>query len=76
MPFPRMTTRWWMIAGPLSKHDLAKDERIQEHAMARWRIRISTLILSIAIVASLIIGVVGTIIPLRIGIKAFQPMEF
>ena len=29
-----------------------------------------------AIVVSLVIGVVGTIVPLRIGIKAFQRMEF
>jgi ABC-2 type transport system permease protein len=32
--------------------------------------------LSIAIIASLIIGILGTLIPLRIGIKAFQRMEF
>jgi ABC-2 type transport system permease protein len=32
--------------------------------------------LSVAIVVSLFIGVVGTIVPLRIGIKAFQTMEF
>ena len=32
--------------------------------------------LSIAIIASLIVGILGTIIPLRIGIKAFQRMEF
>jgi ABC-2 type transport system permease protein len=29
-----------------------------------------------AIVVSLLIGAVGTIVPLRIGIKAFQRMEF
>jgi ABC-2 type transport system permease protein len=32
--------------------------------------------LTIAIVGSLIVGVVGTIVPLRIGIRAFQRMEF
>jgi ABC-2 type transport system permease protein len=32
--------------------------------------------LTVAIVVSLIIGAVGTIVPLRIGIKAFQNMEF
>jgi ABC-2 type transport system permease protein len=32
--------------------------------------------LSVAIVASLVIGAIGTIVPLRIGIKAFQRMEF
>jgi ABC-2 type transport system permease protein len=32
--------------------------------------------LSIAIGVSLIVGAVGTIVPLRIGIKAFQKMEF
>jgi ABC-2 type transport system permease protein len=32
--------------------------------------------LSVAIFASLIVGVLGTVIPLRIGIKAFQKMEF
>ena len=31
--------------------------------------------LTIAIAASLVVGVVGTIVPLRIGIKAFQRME-
>ena len=31
--------------------------------------------LTVAIVVSLIIGAVGTIVPLRIGIKAFQKME-
>lgn len=31
--------------------------------------------LGLAIVASLIVGAVGTIVPLRIGIKAFQKME-
>lgn len=32
--------------------------------------------LTVAIVASLAIGAIGTIVPLRIGIKAFQRMEF
>jgi ABC-2 type transport system permease protein len=32
--------------------------------------------LTAAILVSLIIGAVGTIVPLRIGIKAFQKMEF
>ncbi len=32
--------------------------------------------LGVAILGSLIVGVVGTIVPLRIGIKAFQRMEF
>ncbi len=32
--------------------------------------------LSIAMVISLLIGVLGTIVPLRIGIKAFERMEF
>jgi ABC-2 type transport system permease protein len=32
--------------------------------------------LTVAIAGSLAIGVVGTIVPLRIGIKAFQKMEF
>jgi ABC-2 type transport system permease protein len=32
--------------------------------------------LSVAVLISLIIGVLGTIIPLRIGIKAFERMEF
>jgi ABC-2 type transport system permease protein len=32
--------------------------------------------LSIAIIVSLAIGILGTVIPLRIGIKAFQRMEF
>ena len=32
--------------------------------------------LTLAIIGSLIIGLVGTILPLRIGIKAFQHMEF
>ena len=31
---------------------------------------------SLAVIVSLLIGVVGTIVPLRIGIKAFQRMEF
>ena len=32
--------------------------------------------LTAAILVSLVIGAVGTIVPLRIGIKAFQRMEF
>jgi ABC-2 type transport system permease protein len=32
--------------------------------------------LSTAIIVSLIVGAFGTIVPLRIGIKAFQRMEF
>ena len=32
--------------------------------------------LRVAIVASLVVGAVGTVVPLRIGIKAFQRMEF
>lgn len=32
--------------------------------------------LTVAIIASLIVGILGTLIPLRIGIKAFQRMEF
>ena len=32
--------------------------------------------LTVAILVSLVVGVVGTIVPLRIGIKAFQRMEF
>ena len=32
--------------------------------------------LTAAILASLVVGVVGTVLPLRIGIKAFQRMEF
>ncbi len=32
--------------------------------------------LTVAIVVSLSIGAIGTIVPLRIGIKAFQRMEF
>ena len=32
--------------------------------------------LIVAILGSLVIGTVGTIVPLRIGIKAFQRMEF
>ncbi len=32
--------------------------------------------LTVAILVSLVIGVVGTVLPLRIGIKAFQRMEF
>jgi ABC-2 type transport system permease protein len=32
--------------------------------------------LSLAILVSLAIGTLGTIVPLRIGIKAFQKMEF
>ncbi|MFO0889570.1 MAG: hypothetical protein U0790_10585 [Isosphaeraceae bacterium] len=32
--------------------------------------------LSLAIVVSLVLGLLGTLIPLRIGIKAFQRMEF
>jgi ABC-2 type transport system permease protein len=32
--------------------------------------------LSVAVIVSLILGALGTIIPLRIGIKAFQRMEF
>ena len=32
--------------------------------------------LTIAVLASLVIGAVGTIVPLRIGIKAFRRMEF
>jgi ABC-2 type transport system permease protein len=32
--------------------------------------------LTAAILASLVIGIVGTVLPLRIGIKAFQKMEF
>lgn len=32
--------------------------------------------LPVAIVVSLLIGAVGTIAPLRMGIKAFQRMEF
>jgi ABC-2 type transport system permease protein len=32
--------------------------------------------LVVAIAASLLIGIVGTVLPLRIGIKAFQRMEF
>ncbi len=32
--------------------------------------------LTVAIVVSLIVGALGTIVPLRIGIKAFQRMEF
>ena len=32
--------------------------------------------LSTAIIASLIVGILGTLIPLRIGIKAFRRMEF
>jgi ABC-2 type transport system permease protein len=32
--------------------------------------------LAVAIVVSLVVGVIGTVLPLRIGIKAFQRMEF
>ena len=32
--------------------------------------------LTVAILASLVVGTLGTIVPLRIGIKAFQKMEF
>jgi ABC-2 type transport system permease protein len=32
--------------------------------------------LTAAILASLVVGIVGTVLPLRIGIKAFQRMEF
>jgi ABC-2 type transport system permease protein len=32
--------------------------------------------LTVAVIVSLLIGAVGTIVPLRIGIKAFQRMEF
>jgi ABC-2 type transport system permease protein len=32
--------------------------------------------LTVAILVSLLIGAIGTIVPLRIGIKAFQQMEF
>ena len=32
--------------------------------------------LTVAIAVSLVVGVVGTVVPLRIGIKAFQRMEF
>jgi ABC-2 type transport system permease protein len=32
--------------------------------------------LAIAILGSLLVGIVGTIVPLRIGIRAFQKMEF
>ena len=31
--------------------------------------------ITIAILVSLIVGVIGTVLPLRIGIKAFQRME-
>jgi ABC-2 type transport system permease protein len=31
---------------------------------------------TVAIIVSLSIGAIGTILPLRIGIKAFQRMEF
>ena len=43
-----------------------------------WRSRTSgfRFWLTVAIVVSLLIGAVGTIVPLRIGIKAFQRMEF
>ena len=32
--------------------------------------------LTVAILVSLVVGVIGTVLPLRIGIKAFQRMEF
>ena len=32
--------------------------------------------LTVAIFTSLNVGIVGTVLPLRIGIKAFQKMEF
>ena len=32
--------------------------------------------LSVAVLASLVMGVLGMIVPLRIGIKAFERMEF
>jgi hypothetical protein len=32
--------------------------------------------MGVAIAVSLGVGVVGTVVPLRIGIKAFQRMEF
>jgi ABC-2 type transport system permease protein len=32
--------------------------------------------LTVAILVSLVVGIVGTVLPLRIGIKAFQRMEF
>jgi ABC-2 type transport system permease protein len=32
--------------------------------------------MTVAIAASLVVGAVGTVVPLRIGIKAFQKMEF
>ncbi|WP_435007525.1 putative ABC transporter permease subunit [Tundrisphaera lichenicola] len=32
--------------------------------------------LGVAIMTSLVVGIVGTVVPLRIGIKAFQRMEF
>jgi ABC-2 type transport system permease protein len=32
--------------------------------------------LTVAILSSLVVGIVGTVLPLRIGIKAFQKMEF
>jgi ABC-2 type transport system permease protein len=41
---------------------------ISEEAFKRW--------MTVAVLSSLIIGAVGTIVPLRIGIRAFQRMEF
>jgi hypothetical protein len=32
--------------------------------------------MSVAVGVSLIVGLLGTIVPLRIGIRAFQRMEF
>ena len=52
----------------------------QEHpdttSLALSQQRVSVLAYASAIVVSLLIGAVGTIVPLRIGIKAFQRMEF
>jgi ABC-2 type transport system permease protein len=51
----------------------------QEHAeAANWALTQSgfRFWLSIAVAVSLVVGALGTIVPLRIGVKAFQKMEF
>ena len=51
----------------------------QEHAETASRALLDTgfqFWLTVAIVISLLIGAIGTVLPLRIGIKAFQRMEF
>jgi ABC-2 type transport system permease protein len=60
------------LAVPCHLYFLGEEHPGAEYALAHGAFRFW---LTAAIVVSLFIGAVGTVLPLRIGIKAFQRME-